>query len=335
MIPVNKALMGILAVQIGLAVFTWLPGGDSAPPAVTLVDYGADAITRLEIVGRMAPDMDAPPDPIVLEKSGESWSLTSSGGFPAKTDAVQSVLDGLGEVTVRAPIGTTAGAHAALQVAEDQFTRKITLGTPDASTTLFLGAATGASMQVRRDGEAEVYQLRGVTAWSVPDSQRRFYDTDYVKGSLNSVTSLRIKNAQGDHTLVRMGGAWSSEELENPSDLNADEADALARTLLSVRISEPVGKQVLPEHGLDGTVRVEFTALEEDVTAARGYTVGALIDDGKRYVKSDDSEWVVAVLDSNVVRAVETDFKFLEGAPPEEADNQPPGGFFGEIPPGR
>ncbi len=333
MTPINKLLVGALVLQLGLAAVTWMPTS-SGPSSVTLVDFGADAITHLEIVPRTTPEMESPPRSIVLDKEGDTWLISSASDYPADPDRVQPVLDQLGEVVVHSPIGTTAGAHAALQVADDQFTRRVTVSAGPESKTLFLGAATGASMQVRPEGEAEVYQLRGVTAWSIPDTPRRFFDTAYVKVPVDSITDLRIKNPQGDHTLIRMGGAWSSEELEDPSNLQQGEADAIARSLLSLRMSGPAGREVKPEYGLDGSVRVEFTVIEGESTVLRGYTVGARASEAKRYVKADDSEWVVEVLESAVIRALETDFKFLEVALPTEEDNQPAGGFFGAAPPG-
>ena len=329
MIPANKVLMGALALQVGLAVFTWLPDGREGAGLTTLVSVDMADVTQLEIVGRTTPDMESSPDPIVLTREGEGWVLESFGGYPARTDRVEEVLSSLTEVKVRAPIGTTEGAHSALQVADDQFTRKVTLHTGDEATTLYLGAASGASMQVRPDGAEEVYVLRGVTAWSVPDTSRRFFDSSYVSAKLDDVTRLRIRNAQGNHEVIQMGGTWGSEELEDPNAVHQAEVAAIARNLTTVRIAKPIGREVKPEHGLDGSVRVEFNVVEDDQSVSYGYTVGARHEDAMRYVKADHSDWVVAVLESNVIRAIETDFLFLEGEPPDEAAGQPPGGFFG------
>jgi hypothetical protein len=329
MTPLNKVLAGALVLLLGLAAFCWLPDDARGSGTTTLVDFGAEAIDHIELYGRMAPDMDSLPEPILLKKVEDSWFLASEGDYPANPERVQPVLDALGEVVVRAPVGTTPGAHAALQVAEDQFTRKITLGAGSESRTLFLGAASGASMQVRPDGADEVYALSGVTAWSIPDTPRRFFDTAYVKANFDEISGFRVKNRQGDHHLVRLGGYWNSEELDDPSAVHQEEVDALSRSLLNVRMSRPVGREVLPEHGLDGSVRVEYTVAEDSATVTKGYTVGSQHGDGLRFVKSDDSDWVALALESTVIRAIETDFKFLEGEPPKETDNKPSGGFFG------
>ncbi len=330
MTPLNKVLAGALFAQVALGAITWWPRGGAVSEPTILLDVDPQTVTHLEIVGRTTLDMEDAPEPVILDKVGDDWKITSLSGFPAKAEEVDKVLESLSEIEVRSPIGTTASSHVTLQVADDAFTRHVKLDAADAKHDLYLGAASGTAMHVRTAGQDEVYVLRGVTAWSIADQARRYYDTEYVRPELETVTSFRIKNAQGDYTLTKAGDAWRCDTLEDPSALDNDEAAALASSLLNIRIHDPVSTEVTPAHGLDGTVRVEWTVAANDTTTSHGYTVGVFDDESKYTIKADDSAWVVRVNESSVKRAVETDFAFLKGAPPLEETNSPPGGFFGD-----
>jgi hypothetical protein len=312
MTPINKILAGVLGLQLLAAAAVWMPRDPGVAPPRTLVALKAAEVTQIQVTGRTTPDLKDPPKPVVLEKRGEQWVLPSLGGYPADPTKVDELLAHFAEVQVRSPVATTPASHVALNVAEDQFTRRVEWSTPAGSTTLWVGAGQGQTAHLRKSGESEVFSTRAFTAWSLADQDRRYFDTQYIKVELDDLSSFSLRNAQGDYTLLRAEGAWTPPAgfaLTEPA-----EADALARSLLNVRLHEPVGQEVKPEYGLDGSVRVSWTQGSGDQSAARSYVVGAKAD-SYRYVKADDSPWVVKVTESTIVRSVESDFKFLVAAP--------------------
>lgn len=312
MISLNKILSAVLAVQVVLAAITWVPrGGDSSEPT-PFVATDAEAITRITVVGRTSPDQEAEPDQVILARTDTGWGLESLAGYPADATKVDELLGNLTSLMARSPTGTTAASHYPLQVAEDTFTRKITLSTEAGDQVLYLGAATGSGMHVRDASSQDVYTSRGVSAWSIADQERRYFDTAYLEHAAEDIDSFRVRNSHGDHTLVLVGEDWQEEGSEDPAATDSAEAASLIRTLMNIRVDTPVGQDALPQHGLDGTVRVEWTVTENETTTPHGYTVGAASSDGKRYVQSDGNAWIIEVLDSSVSRAVDTEFAFLE-----------------------
>ena len=311
MTPINKILAGVLALQVVLAAITWIPRGGDASEPVQFVSSDTDSITRITIVGRTSPEEEAEPDQVTLTRSDGGWAIEDLGGYPADTTKVDELFENLTALVGRSPTGTTPASHYPLQVADDAFTRKVTLMAGDEEQTLYLGAASGSGMHVREASNDEVFTTRGVSAWSIADQNRRYYDTKYLEHGADDIDSFRVRNAQGDHTFIRVDGEWQIEGTEGSAGLEISEVASLVRTLMNVRIHEPVSKEIEPQHGLDGRVRVEWSVTENETTTPHGYTVGAEASDGKRYVQADGNEWVIEVLNSTVTRAIETDFAFL------------------------
>lgn len=293
----NQILAGVLAAQLALAAVTWWPRSDVASEAAPLVDAAAADVSAIEIQGMSAPGAAA--DPVRLVREGGTWVVASANGYPADPGKITELLDRLTGIRLRDPITTQATSQRQLGVAADAYTRKVTLAAGGRTTTFYLGAGQGSSVNVRRDGTNEVYRVPGFTAWTVGDAPARYFDTSYVKVDPATVTSLTVRNAAGALTLRQEGGAWiSAEDPTRPID--AREAQGLARKLLDVRMTKPVARGMAPDHGLTGGVRVEWTATGEP--ASGGYTIGAE-SEGARYVMADGKEWVVAVNAAGIAQA--------------------------------
>ena len=321
MTPINKILSGVLALQVVVAAITWVPRGSGPSEPSPLMTASAADITRITIVGRTSPELEDEPDQVTLSRAEAGWSIEDLGGYPADVSKVDEVLESLASLVGRSPTATTVASHYSLQVADDTFTRKITLTTAEGEQVLYIGAATGSGLHVRDGKSEDVYTTRGVSAWSIADQDRRYFDTKYLVHTADQIDSFRVKNLQGDHTLIKVGDAWQEEGALDPAAIEASEAASLVRTLMNLRVDTPTSAEPLPEHGLGGSVRVEWTVTEDETTTSHGYTVGAPSSEGKRYVRSDaDGAWVIEVLDSTVARAVDTEFAFLGalGAPLEE-----------------
>ncbi|MBA2320068.1 MAG: DUF4340 domain-containing protein [Deltaproteobacteria bacterium] len=289
----NRILAGLLAVQLALAAVTWWPGESGDAPPVAALAAPLAEWTVVEIVGQTTGD--APPKPVRVVKEGDRWVLASAGGFPADAAKVQQVIDNLAKIELGNPISTKATSHRDLGVADDTFTRKVTIGSGGKTTTLYLGAGTGSGLHVRREGTDSVYAVRGFTAWSVGDADARYLDSSYVKVDPKSLRTLKIANPSGTWTLVQApDDTWSIAEAPGVA-VDPGKSGSLARRAVDVRMTKPVGTEIRPDHALTGETRVEWTAEGPDgAPIAGGYTIGAARETF-HYVKADDREWVVEV----------------------------------------
>lgn len=313
MTKTNTWLAGIFVAQLGALAVVWSsPATTDAEAERPLVAFNMATVKRVTITGRTTLDEASPPEPVTLAREGETWRIESVGGYPAQADKVDEVLSTLRGVRVRNPIGTSQGSHIGLGVADDAFTRRLTLAGPEGDTTLYLGAASGSAMHLRVAGDDRVYLHRGESAWSIGDQNNRYFDPIYLEADPESVDQLTVSNATGEHSMTRGEDGWRGLERETPQGVEQGEADALARSLLTVRMMEPVTREVTAAHGLDAGSRVSWTVVGDTTTRVEGYTIGAQADDQHHYVKSDASDWVVKVLSSSVSRALETDFSFLD-----------------------
>jgi hypothetical protein len=95
-------------------------------------------------------------------------------------------------------------------------------------------------------------------------------------------------------------------------------------------MSEPAGKELTPEMGLDGTTRVEWTTTEEpppaddgtqgeSVVRKHGLTVGAPTE-SMAYVKSDENAFVVKTYDSGMKSLREATLASLAPKPDQGID---------------
>jgi hypothetical protein len=312
----NKTLAALLVLQALLIGATWWPRSNTGFEARELLGLAASEITSIKITGRTTTNADNDANSVKLTKSDGGWTLSSLANYPADPIKVEKLLEKIATISVRSPIGSTEASHRAFEVATDQFTRHVEIVSAAGQVDLYLGAGSGSSMNVRRADETEVYVTRGTTAWSIADSPNRYFDSSYLKVDLADITSFSIQNPDASFQATRENGSWTATELPEGMALDTRKLDSLARSLLSVRLAEPVGTSTEAAYGLAQGSRVEWTVSEDNQTAAGGYTIGSL-NDGKHYVKADDQDFVVLVNESGVNKALK-DFDFFVEAAPEE-----------------
>lgn len=305
-------ILGVaLAVQAGLAVATWWPSsGRAAVEPRSLVTLDADDVTAVEITGRAA-DGDVP-EPLRLVRGDEGWVIESLHGYPADEAKVDELLRDLLDVQVRAPVATKPTSHAALEVADDAFTRRVRLEAGGEAVELYVGASRGRAAHVRLGGEPLVYAAKGLSAWSIGDSGRSFLDTRWVDLDREQLATFAVANAHGAFTLEQGPDGWTATGVEAP--LDADAVDELLRDLSSLRLREPVAREAAPDHGFADPVRVSWTLSDG---SAGAYEVGAE-SDGAAFARKDGSPHVVRVAASAVEPAREARLEALLADAPGE-----------------
>jgi len=165
-----------------------------------------------------------------------------------------------------------------------------------------VGAATSRSLNVRRVGEDEVYQARGASEWSFQSESASYFETTYLDANPASFGAVVVRNENGELRFGQTQGVWTLADLAAGESADSDAISAFVAAVAHVRMTEPVGRQALPEHGLDEGPRIDWTIVAADQSIAGGYALGSEID-GDRFLK--------AAGDSFVVRARESDLEQL------------------------
>lgn len=307
----NAVLAGLLGVQLAALAVTWWPSPPEAKTETVVFPGGADAIRALEIHPPAAEG--EPGKPVQLVRQGEAWTLLSAQGYPAQAETVKTVLDHLAGITLTDPITTQATSHAALQVADDAYTRKITASLGGETTTLLLGAGPGSLTRVRLAGQDAVYQVRGFSAWSIGDTDARFWDPEVVAAKVDELEALTFPTPAGPVQLVLRDGVWS--DASGAHVIGPREASRLVKSLTSLRMQRPLGTGDDPAWGIADGLHVAWTGRTVDGTAyTGGYRIGAALDD-LRAVRVDGGSWTVAVPSAALEPLLAFDWAKLMPAP--------------------
>lgn len=195
----HKILIGLLVVQIGLAVYTSSRGEHAAPAREKplLVGYDAGAVTRLQV---QASGGGAPID---LVKRDAGWVLASQFDYPADATKVSDALGALGRMAAAEPIATRAGRHHQLEVDDATFQRKLIVTAGGKDRTVYLGGPAGARrIAVRTDGD-RVYAVAGLSTYTFGADARSWIDPAYVKIAKDDVARLTVTRGAGKLEVAR------------------------------------------------------------------------------------------------------------------------------------
>lgn len=302
----NKALAGLLVVQVLLAGLTWWPSGDGQAEVRDLLGFPVDTIDTITIEGRMTKD-EVPEAPVVLKKTPSGWVIASSEDYPATEANMEPLLESLGKLQVRNPIAIKEESQASLEVADTTHTRKVVVDAGAQHRVLYFGAGQGQSSHVRVEGEVETFDVKGISAWSINTNANRFFDRDaFLKVPVDAVSSVSVERpGQPPIAIAKTPEGWTlTGQPDQPLDQAATRT--FVQNLLTVRMLEPAGRERTPAMGFDRAVVVRWTADEGGGAASHEYLVGGEIEgeNGRRWVASDGHEWVVKALSSNLASAL-------------------------------
>ncbi len=315
----NQILGIVLLLQVGLVALTHWPRSGEDVASHPLVTFPRDAITEIEITAGTEPGSTKPADTVKLvNKGSDGWVIANAYDYPADPSKVTELLDRLTAITVRSPVATQATSQSSLKVADADFGRMVRVKAGADELTFYVGAARSNAVNVRKAGENDVYEARGVSEYQIKNNARGFYDSSYTSTPFDSIDRFTLKNASGTFTLVRRADKTWYVEGNEAAPVDANEADSLVRRVATIRMSEPAGKEITPEMGLDGKTRVEWSTTEapvaseadaqggtedaaqgQPVVRKHGLTIGATTET-MAYVKSDENAFVVKTYDSGM-----------------------------------
>ncbi len=226
MSTMNKILIGLAVVQLGLLLALRLGGGseDQNVKPHALLDFDPAAVTHIEI----QDGTDS--KPLVLERREKEWVIASLDGFPAKADKVwdekgqnsSALLNTIANVRVTDPVLTRGESHAVAKVAADAFEKRVLLKDTGGKTLaeFFVAAVPGSvgSFYVRSAGDDDVYQSDTLTSYALSTSTTSWVsDTAYVQWPKEDVTRLQVQPRDGD-PITLVAKSRPAAEKKKPED---------------------------------------------------------------------------------------------------------------------
>lgn len=299
----HKILAAALVAQIVLGVVVFWPRPSTAGQREPLFpDLGAEDVTALTIE-------NAQDQMIKLEKVTGEWVLPEADQYPTKADAVSGFLDKLTALTTGRLVTRSDTSHKRLQVAPDDFVRRITFQTGDGKEqTLYLGSSPQyGSMHFRLEGQSETYLTSELTTWDVNATASQWIDPSYQSVSQGDVTKLTLANSNGTFIFEKEGeDNWTMVEpspLEEGETLDQAQVRSVVRRAASVTMKKPLGTEEEEAYGLDEpNAVVTLDTADKTVTLQ----VGAKdADDASYVVKSSESDYYVHVAASSLTALVE------------------------------
>jgi len=319
----NQILAAVLVVQIILSVVVFWPrSAASAEREPLFPDLEADDIVALTIT---EPEGKS----VTLQQVEEDWILPDADDYPAQASKVTPLLEKIVGLTTGRLVTRTDASHKRLQVATDDFARRIDFETTDGEThSLYLGSSPSyGAIHFRVEGQSEVYLASDINTYEVGATAASWVDTTYLNIPQGDVTAVTLENRNGQFAFVKEGageeggGNWTMEGLAADEMLDGGKVDALLRQAGLVNLIEPLGKEDQPEYGMDEPGAVVTLSTGEKTVTLR---VGAKDPDDNSYVvTSSESPYYVRVAEYSVKELVENareDFLRQEPTPTPEAN---------------
>ena len=310
----HQILAGVLLVQILISVLVFWP-----KPAATGTGEGvfpevsADDIVALRIT-------DDTGDEIVLRKTEEGWVLPEAGDYPAQEGAIAQVLEKIVALETGSLVTQSDTSHKQLQVAQDDFVRRVLFETADGEThTFYLGSAPRyTATHFRVAGDAETYLTTEVSTWELNVQPNPWVDTAYVQIDPETVNAIVLENSQGTFTLVRdeAGESWILADLAADEQVAASATNAVFRNATNMTLSAPLGTEPKPAYGLGDPNAVVSI---ETASGTHTLVVGAQDEESGGYVvKYSESPYYVRVAEYTVTAMVDNAREdFIQESQPE------------------
>jgi hypothetical protein len=233
----HKVLIGVLAVQIVLAVVLFARGGETTSIKETplLPGFDVSKVTRMQVTPLGDKTID-------LVKKGSSWVVASSFDYPADQTKIDAVLGPIGKLSALEPIATQPARHKQLKVADDEYERKIVLTADGKDTTLFVGTPAGLRRNaIRIGGSDNVYAVAGISSFSAPAAPHMWVDAHYIQIPKEQIAKVTVK--RGAQTLEFThadDGAWTATVDGGPLDqVDSDAIDHLVDQAANVNLLSP------------------------------------------------------------------------------------------------
>lgn len=296
-----QILTAVLALQIALvAVLFW-------PRSIVSENESRSLLSDLEVGDVIAFTIeDADGNQINLGQSGGKWVLPDAGDYPCQEDQITGLLDKLVALDTRRLVTRTESSHKRLQVARDDFVRRIDLETAGGENyTLFLGSSPNyGSAHIRLQGQDETYLTDDLPSWEVNTSANSWVDASYLEVAQDIITTITLKNDNGEWALDRDADEnWVFAELTEDEELDTNSVNSLVSRVSAISLLRPLGKEDNPAYRLDQpSAVVTLQTAEKTITLEIG---AKFLQDNSYVIKSSESPYYVQVAEFSVKELVE------------------------------
>ncbi len=310
----QQILAGVLILQIILGVITfWPKAAATGGGEVVFADVKVEDITALTITDEQGAS-------IVMRKVGDAWVLPDAGDYPVQASKVTPILEKLTKLNTASLVTRTEASHKQLQVANDDFVRRVEFETADGKTHMvYLGSAPRyTATHFRVVGQTETYLTTEMSTWELYTAPASWVDPVYVKLDATTLTEIVLENANGTFTLVKSGDAWTLADLAGDEIIAAGKVNDVVSKATSVTMQRPLGVTEEASYGLAAPTAV--VTLKNADGGVYTLHVGAKFDGTNYAVKSSESPYYVAVAEFNVKSLVEnTRASFMQEPTPTPA----------------
>jgi len=324
----NQILASILVIQVVLSVVVFWPRsaatGQSGPVfpdleaenivALTIADADGKSIALRKVTGNGSTEL------------AEVWVLPDADDYPAQADKITPLLEDIVGLTTGRLVTRTDASHKQLQVAPNDFQRRIEFETNDGKKRAFyLGSSPSyGATHFRVADQNETYLTNDMTVWETNATASSWIDTSYLSVPQDEVTKLTLQNANGTFTFMKDEddqGTWTMAGLAEDETLDEAKVNGIVRQATSVTMVRPLGKGEQAAYGMDAPKAVVTLETAERTITLR---VGTQDPSDSTYVVfSSASPYYVRVSEYSVKDLVETTGDdFLQPPPtpmPEES----------------
>jgi hypothetical protein len=314
----NQILAAVLVIQITLSIVVFWPKSAATGASEPLFpDLQAGDILALTIA-------DADGNSIVLRQVTGSWILPGADDYPAQADKITPLLDKIVGLTTGRLVTRTDASHKRLQVAPDDFVRRIDFETAGGTKhTLYLGSSPryGAT-HFRVEGQSETYLTDDIPTWDTNATAASWVATAYLSVPQDDITKMTLENTNGTFTFAKDDeGNWTMDGLAADETLDETKVTDSIRRAASVNMTSPLGKEKLAAYGMDEpNAVVTLETADKTITLRVGAQNPA---DNSYVVISSESPYHVRVSEFSVKDLVEKtrdDFLQVPPTPTPEGD---------------
>ena len=302
----QRILAILLAAQVLLAAIAlWPRQAQVAAGQPLLGEFDPAQVTSLAVTDNTGKEL-------ILQRSGESWSLASAAGYPVEAAKVTPVLEKLAQIQTSRLVTRTATSHKRLQVAAEDYQRRLVITLASGVQKVVLVGSSGGSqtVHVRLEGHDEVYLTSELTTTDLGSGAANWIDTTFMALSVDQVSALRLVNASGELSFSKDEiGSWVQADLPEGRQSDSARINTLVSRLATLRMVEPLGKDALPEYGFDQlALLAELVVPSADGASTQIVTleVGAFDEAANQYIaRSSASEYIVRVAGFNLSEAIQ------------------------------
>ena len=271
-------------------------------------NFDKEQVAKIEIV--------ATDGTTTLAKQDNEWVVASMDDYPADSEGVTQLLTKVGELKNTRRVSNNPEKQSEFEVDSSGVEAKLMDANDQVLAHLFAGKMTSGflSSYVRVADSNDVYEAQGSLQSVFNKGTRTWKDRTIFDFNKGIVTQLNISSAEETVELrLDENGIW---QMLRPiaATANTTEVDNLLTTLSGLNTDDfAAGNDDLAAYGLDVPESTISAVLNDGTTAT--LHIGKE-EEGKLYVKRDDTDTIFRLFKSNVDRLIKKSDGLKAEAPP-------------------